>query len=184
MDTISHVYGPYSEETLAELRSFFYSYKTAFLDKLNRDVAKETLLMVTADHGQSEASKENAIFASDYPELMNRLWIPPTGDSRAVFLYAKPGEIDEVKDYVDAKLRDRLFILDSDRAIEEGLFGVGLDKKMIKERVGDLIMLSYSNNSFAYRHRGLEKDFTMKGAHGGMSEDEMLVPFICKKLRP
>jgi predicted AlkP superfamily pyrophosphatase or phosphodiesterase len=183
LDAISHIYGPSSEEGLAELKSFLYSYKNEFLDKLKPEVAKETLLIITADHGQSEISEEKTIFASDHPELMNRLWIPPTGDSRATFLYVKPEEINEVKDYIERKLKDKLIVLNSDDAIREGLFGFESNKNKISDRVGDLIMLPYSNYSFGYRHRGSEKDFIMKGSHGGLSECEMLVPFICKKLK-
>ncbi|MGB9659125.1 MAG: alkaline phosphatase family protein [Nitrososphaerales archaeon] len=184
LDAISHIYGPSSEEALAEFRGFLYSYKSEFIDKLKSKVAKEILLMITADHGQSELSKENTIFASEHPELMNKLWIPPTGDSRATFFYVKPGEINGVKDYIDKKLKDKFLVLDSNEAIEKGLFGAGSNKKRITGRVGDLIMLPYANYSFAYRHRGSEKDFIMKGSHGGLSEDEMLVPFICKRLKP
>jgi len=183
LDAISHIYGPFSEEALAELSSFLYSYKNEFIDKLKPEVAKETLLMITADHGQSEVSEENTIFASDHSELMDKLWIPPTGDSRAAFLYVKPGRINEVKDYINRRLRDKLLVLNSNEATEEGLFGIRSYKKRISDRVGDLIMLPYANYSFAYRHRGLEKEFIMKGSHGGLSEDEMLVPFICKNLK-
>ena len=183
LDAISHVYGPSSEEALAELKSFLYSYKNEFIDKLRPEVAKETLLIITADHGQSEVSEENTILASDHPELMNKLWIPPTGDSRATFLYVKPEKINEVKDYIERKLKDKLFVLNSEEAIGDGLFGVGSYRKKISERVGDLIMIPYSNYSFGYRHRGSEKEFIMKGAHGGLSEYEMLVPFICKNLK-
>ncbi|MCP8304334.1 MAG: alkaline phosphatase family protein [archaeon] len=185
VDTMCHIYGPRSEEALAELGSFLYSYKTEFLDKLKPDIAKETLLMITADHGQSEVFEETTIFASDHPELMNKLWIPPTGDSRAIFLYVEPEEIDKAKEYIDSKLKDKLLLLDSSKAIEEGLFGtVSMScKERIHDRVGDLIMVPYANYSFSYYARGSGKGF-MKGSHGGLSEDEMLVPFICKKLKP
>ena len=183
LDAISHLHGPSSEEALAELKSFIYSYKNEFIDKLKPEVAKETLLMITADHGQSEVLEENTIFASDHPELMNKLWIPPTGDSRAAFLYVKQGEIDEVKDYIYGNIKDKLLVLNSIEAIRDGLFGFGPYNKKISDRVGDLIMLPYSNYSFAYRHRGLEREFIMRGSHGGLSEDEMLVPFICKNLK-
>ncbi|MCP8321137.1 MAG: alkaline phosphatase family protein, partial [archaeon] len=113
LDAISHLHGPSSEEALAELKSFLYSYKSEFIDRLRPEVAKETLLMIIADHGQSEVLEENTIFASDHPELMNKLWIPPTGDSRAAFLYVKQGEIDEVRDYIYRNIKDKLLVLNS-----------------------------------------------------------------------
>ncbi|MEM3584064.1 MAG: alkaline phosphatase family protein [Nitrososphaerales archaeon] len=183
LDAISHIYGPSSQEALAELGSFLYSYKNEFIDKLGNEAAKKTLLIITADHGQLELSEKNTIFPSDHPELMDKLWVPPTGDSRAAFLYVKPGKIDEVKDYINRRLKDKLFVLKSNEAIEEGLFGIG-SKKRINDRVGNLIVLPYENYSFAYRHRGSEKDFIMRGSHGGLSEDEMLVPLICKNIKP
>ncbi|MEM3383400.1 MAG: alkaline phosphatase family protein [Nitrososphaerales archaeon] len=183
LDAISHIYGPSSQEALAELSNFLYSYKNEFIDKLSNNASKKTLLIITADHGQLELSEKNTIFSSEHPELMDKLWIPPTGDSRAAFLYVKPGKIDEVKDYIDRRLKDKVFVLNSDKAIEEGLFGIG-SKKRINDRVGHLIILPYKNYSFNYRHRGSEKDFIMRGSHGGLSEEEMLVPFICKNIKP
>jgi hypothetical protein len=62
-----------------------------------------------------------------------------------------------------------------------GLFGKGKPKKEFYERVGNLLILPYKNHTIWYEHiKG--KKFDLLGHHGGLSEDEMLVPFAIAKL--
>jgi len=48
--------------------------------------------------------------------------------------------------------------------------------KQFRSRIGDILILPRSNLTVWYEHiKG--KKFAMLGMHGGMSPDEMLVPF-------
>jgi predicted AlkP superfamily pyrophosphatase or phosphodiesterase len=51
LDTISHEYGPQSEEYNAELQTISCLIQKELVEKLSVQAAKETLLLVTADHG-------------------------------------------------------------------------------------------------------------------------------------
>ena len=66
-------------------------------------------------------------------------------------------------------------------AIKTGLFGIGKPDKKFYDRVGDLLILPYNNHTVWYEHvKG--KKIRFLGHHGGLSKDEMLVPFAIAKL--
>ncbi|NIQ07045.1 MAG: alkaline phosphatase family protein, partial [Candidatus Korarchaeota archaeon] len=58
LDGIGHLYGPHAVEYSAELSVLSYSIRREFLEKADRKVAKETLLLITSDHGQVNISPE------------------------------------------------------------------------------------------------------------------------------
>ena len=41
LDATSHVYGPKSEEVEVVIRNFFYSFKTEFLNRVNKNYTKK-----------------------------------------------------------------------------------------------------------------------------------------------
>jgi predicted AlkP superfamily pyrophosphatase or phosphodiesterase len=51
LDTIAHEYGPDSYEYTAELSTICYLLKRELIEKIDTQTAKETLILVTADHG-------------------------------------------------------------------------------------------------------------------------------------
>ena len=51
LDTISHEYGPDSYEYYSELSLITYLLNTELVQKIDPKIAKETLFLLTADHG-------------------------------------------------------------------------------------------------------------------------------------
>lgn len=180
-DTVSHIYGPDTEEAKSELKCFFNTLKSEFLDKLNPKVAKRTTLIITSDHGQASISQKSVTMVSKHPRLIKNLRIPPTGDSRASFLFCETGKIDWIKNYIQKNFQDKVDLFDSKFLIRKGFFGFNDYKIDFKERVGDLTLISKKDHAFVYPYKGHE-EYTLKGAHGGLSPEEALVPFICTKL--
>jgi len=66
-------------------------------------------------------------------------------------------------------------------ATEIGLFGIGKPRKRFFERVGDLLVLPYNKHTVWYEHMKGKKMYFL-GCHGGLSRDEMFVPFAMAKL--
>src|SRR4030067_3182914 len=89
IDTLEHRYGPNSEEVTSEIQSFEFLLKS-FFNKLSDATKKETLIMLTADHGVCETQK--TYYVKDYPEVASRLQLPPVGASRCGFLFSKKGQ--------------------------------------------------------------------------------------------
>lgn len=181
-DGIAHEYGPYSDEFAAEIRNISYSFRTEFIEKLGREIAKQTLLMVTADHGQAYSPSKNIILTSDHSSLRKKFLIPPTGDSRAAYVYVKPGKLEAVRKYFENSFGDNLVVLDSKEALKDGFFGLGEPREDVYDRIGDLIIVSRSDHGFAHPYSGDKDDFPKTGSHGGLTEDEMLIPFFCVRL--
>jgi hypothetical protein len=58
------------------------------------------------------------------------------------------------------------------------LFGPGQPHPLLSERLGDLMVLSRGSAYLWWA----DKENILIGRHGGMSADEMLVPFLAAKL--
>jgi hypothetical protein len=74
-------------------------------------------------------------------------------------------------------LADEVELFHSDDLIEQGWFGLGEINSQLKRRIGDRVLLmkaDYTLNDWLFQ----EQRYQLIGAHGGLSEDELLVPLI------
>ena len=181
-DGICHLCGPNSEEAMLELKMLFSSLKEIVLERISPQIARETTLIIIADHGQTRVSSRKAVNLAKHPNLLKKLVIPFAGDPRAAYLYVKPNKLDEVKKYIADKFGGAFFAIESEKALKMGLFGVGKVKDETYDRIGDLILISKGKSAFFYPYSEYMTQFSFKGFHGGLTEDEMLVPFICAKM--
>ncbi len=178
VDGLSHYYEPDDERVLAEFASFSNAFEEFFLKRLRPSDRKDTLLILTADHGQINTLDEPRYFYKNHPQLDEMLHIKPTGENRLMFLYVRPGKLNAVKDYFNQTWPDQFSLLDPEQAISSGLFGPGEMHPRLRERMGDLIVIPHKN---AYIWWG-EKDNFLRGRHGGLTSEEMLVPFLAVRL--
>ncbi|MFQ6117360.1 MAG: alkaline phosphatase family protein [Candidatus Bipolaricaulia bacterium] len=176
IDAIGHLYGPTAEELAAELRQLSLSLEE-FLNRLSPQAAKDTLLLVTADHGQVEVREEEMFSITRHPRLYRSLLLPPTGDFRATYLHLRQGKLARTKQYLK-RYQDRLIVLDSEEALDGGLFGTSPVRDGWRPRIGDLILLPRRRGFIFYPY----DDFLLKGYHGGLSPGEMWVPLFALRL--
>jgi predicted AlkP superfamily pyrophosphatase or phosphodiesterase len=94
IDVYSHKFGPYSDEVKLDLDKFILNLRKLL-------AIKDTLIILTADHGQTPVSKTLQINYND--EIMNYLELPPTGDSRFLYFYVKHNCKKEFVDLVKDK---------------------------------------------------------------------------------
>ncbi|MBC7091653.1 MAG: alkaline phosphatase family protein, partial [Nitrososphaeria archaeon] len=126
-DTISHLYGPFSEEAETEFMFFENLIRTYLCERLDSKVRAETLFILTSDHGQ--AYTENIFFIKDMPKIFEQLIIPPAGDSRATFLFTKQGKVDGVKSLLQNELKG-FKVLNSQELLDK------VHLKILKKRLG------------------------------------------------
>jgi predicted AlkP superfamily pyrophosphatase or phosphodiesterase len=178
VDTISHVIGPRTEEHAAEVTAF----DAAFARLLRRIDGDATLVLLTADHGHVDTGPEQQIALDEHPELLGMLRQPPAGERRAIYLYVTDGRTQDVLSYVRANLRHVSTMLTQDEAIECGLFGPGPISERARGRIGDVILFPRGNLQLVADIRGpdgtLMQQPQFKGLHGGLTEDEALVPLL------
>jgi predicted AlkP superfamily pyrophosphatase or phosphodiesterase len=178
IDTLAHRYGPYSEEVTFELTSLEHDIRN-FISGLSAKTKKETLMLLTADHGVAETRK--TYFLKDASEVMAQLMLPPVGDSRATFLFSKPGQL---KSFPDAfkKNIEGFKLFSSNELIDKGAFGQPMGPEGLKEKVGDFTALGTRQNALQYPFFEDDRVHQQLGTHGGMTSEEMIIPFLSVRL--
>jgi predicted AlkP superfamily pyrophosphatase or phosphodiesterase len=188
LDSIAHRYGPHTEEYEAELASISFLLEKELVERIDKKTAKESLLLVTADHGQLNIDPKKTIYLNRYKKLVqnfqkspNNKVILPWGSPRDVFLYVKPDKIQEVREFLSYELKEKAEVIESKEALDRGLFGMGKPKTQFLDRIGNLLILPHANHTIWYKHPK-DREFGLLGFHGGLNSDEMLVPFANAKL--
>ncbi len=179
VDGLSHLHGPDDERIEAEFHAFSRAFEQQFLQKLTPAQKQNTLVILTADHGQVTTNKlDDHYDLRNHPDLTRRLHILPTGENRLAFLYIKPGQMEAVREYIERTWPNQFTLLDPAYALEKGLFGPGEKHPGIYDRTGDLVALARGR---AFWWWGAKPN-PIIGRHGGMAEEEMIVPFLASRL--
>jgi predicted AlkP superfamily pyrophosphatase or phosphodiesterase len=188
LDTIAHEYGPNSYEYSAELSSITYLLNRELVQKLDSKTAKETLLLVTADHGGLTIDPKETTYLNCLPKAIlnlqvgkNRKTIMPIGGPRELFLHINEEKLVETKEWLIQKIGNKAHIIETRQAAEKGLFGVGIPDREVVERTGNLMILPYRNETVWYENSEANR-ISFLGQHGGLHEEEMIVPFAISKL--
>ena len=79
------------------------------------------------------------------------------------------------------KIGDKAQIIETKEAAKKGLFGLGFAGREVFERTGNLMILPYGNQTVWFEDSDGRK-ISFLGQHGGLNEQEMLVPFAMAKL--
>ncbi len=171
LDTLGHQEGIEAGATLRHLQEI----EQAVTDFLVQAAGTDTLLLITADHGQVDTTAADRIDLADHPTLTHALALPPCGEPRAAFCYLRPGHLDTFTDYCRTHLAEHLDVVPSADLLAQGMFGLGEPNPRLAERIGDLTLLM-RGNSVIHEHLPSETPHVQVGAHGGLSRAEMLVP--------
>jgi hypothetical protein len=178
VDSLSHVYGPDDIRPADDFAHFSSALERLLIDRLSPEMRGRTLLLLTADHGQIHTPKDPYYDLSSHPSLGRRLPILPTGENRLVYFNVRPGQMEAVREYLDRTFANRFIQLDPGYAVENGLFGPGEPHPRLRDRLGDLIAVPLGD---AFLWWG-DKESPIYGRHGGMTPQEMLVPFLAARL--
>ena len=158
------------------------------LHRINKKTASETLLIITADHGHTTTDPKKTIYLDKYKKLEEYYQrgddgniIPPTGGPRDVFLHINPEKLDEAYSFLSKKLSKTARVFKTADVISKGLFGTGKPNRKFRSRAGDILILPYKGKSVWYHHANGHK-FDKFGVHGGLTNDEMLIPFAAARI--
>jgi hypothetical protein len=182
---VTHDYGPDAGAYHDALGTLTGHLSRALYDELDSDVAAETLLVVTADHGAVPLGDgpESWLRVLDVDGVQSRLRVrngtavPPFGDPRLCHLAVEPGS----EDAVVAAFEDRgATAFTRQEVIEAGLFGPPGDAHdVVESRCGDVVVADADR---ALVYPGMEKVASFAGIHGGLTPRETLVPFAAARL--
>ncbi len=178
IDTLSHFYGPDDERTVAEFANFSHAFEHLFFNKLSAEARKDTLLLLTSDHGAVANRIDPHYELANHPDLLGRLHIQPTGESRLAYLYLRPGQEKTVRDYLERIWPGEFAVIDTTAAVQAGLFGPGQPHAALLDRLGDLILVPRRDAYLWWAN----KENRFLGRHGGLHRDEMLIPLLAAPL--
>jgi hypothetical protein len=179
VDHFGHLYGPDDERTAAEFSIFSQAMEKLFLRSPLRTASRgDTLLILTADHGQIATRPNPHYELRNHPKLAGRLHIAPTGENRLTYLHIRPGQVEAVKEYLENTWPGQLVTFPSIQGIEAGLFGPGAPHPALQDRLGDWV-IAWQNDAYLW---WANKDNPLQGRHGGLHPNEMLTPFLAVRL--
>lgn len=170
VDALAHRYGAHHPYTNDEIREKIFALRDLVRQDLLAD--GETLFMFFADHGHYDATQ--AIDLGDDALIADAMQMSLSGDERHAYLYAKHGTVDAIKDHIKSHYADKLTVIESKQALELGYFGDTPSKHFI-DRIGDLILIPRLGYTVADPKMGA---IPMISRHAGLSDWEMLIPFI------
>jgi predicted AlkP superfamily pyrophosphatase or phosphodiesterase len=178
VDGLSHLYGPDDERVVAEFSHFSAAFEQFFLNQLGPVERKDTLVILTADHGQIHTPLVANHDIKHHPKIGENLHINPTGENRMSYLHLRAGKEAVVRNYLQANWSSGFTFVTQEEALAAGLFGPGEHHPGLRDRVGDLMAFAHED---AYLWWENKKDY-MLGRHGGLHQQEMLVPFLAARL--
>ena len=179
IDTSSHVTGPFSRMTRRRKKYIFNKLRSFFVD-VNKKIGKNTTVLISADHGQIKPERLRPVYLNGIDWFENSLEkspagriIEPYGLPRDMFIQVKKEKLVEVKENIKKIGFD---VIDINEFIKKGLFGLNKPSKRFIDRAGNLLVIPRKNGMVWYKHSKKE-NVRFRGIHGGLTEDEMIIPF-------
>ncbi|MBN1659303.1 MAG: alkaline phosphatase family protein [Anaerolineae bacterium] len=173
LDTVGHAYAPDTDAWRAELRTMAFLLDRELLEALPAADREGTLLLITADHGQIRVPPKHIVTANREPGLSRHLMVPIVGESRAAFVYPRSGQAEAVRSYLEAAYPGWFVVADSRAVLDAGLMGRPVSDESYA-RAGRLLVLPRGDHAL---QRAVPK-VSLLGRHGGLTQDEMLVPLF------
>jgi hypothetical protein len=170
LDVTGHVRGPDSEAWRLQLGQVD-RLAAAIAERLPRD----SLLVVTGDHGMVTLGQEDKIDPADHPELLGGVSVL-AGEARARHVHTRPGATADVLAAWRELLGRSMWVVTGEQAIAEGWFGPRVTAAA-RERVGDVVAAAFGRVGVVQREVD-PAQARMLGHHGSMTPSEQLVPNI------
>jgi predicted AlkP superfamily pyrophosphatase or phosphodiesterase len=185
IDSMGHQYGINAPQFAESIGYCWTMMENRFWQKLTSH-SNRIALMLTSDHGMTPVHPKTTVLLNEIcPELgpmlkKNRQGAPlvPAGSCRDFFLHIEKQHLDGAQKLLSDKLKGLADVVPVETLLSEGFFGAKPPSKRLKERIGDLVVLPYLNESVFWKfdkHR-LEQHFY--AAHGGLTADEMESIFL------
>ncbi len=173
LDTLSHHAGPDSEQLFQEWLAFAAGL-SRFITQLKFAGLQRVLLLLTADHGQIATEIRTDFNLQNHPGLTRHLVMMPTGESRLPYLFIRSGQVSAVRDYLASHWDNQFAIMPSETVLTNGLLGQHPPHQLTIDRIGSHVVFPKGNAYWWW----VNKENRLLGRHGGLSGDEMLVPFF------
>ena len=184
VDALSHEAGVIHPETDAQLGAICGAVLREIVEKLDPEVAEQTLLIMTADHGEVDSTPETTVDIGTL-DLDNHLKrdskgeiIPAVGGPRSLGFHVRDGHRSALRAELERGLPSlNPLILTRETIIEKELFGDREPSERFLEQCPDLLVVPEKGFAAAG-----DSHLSKIGMHGGLHSDEMLVPFATARV--
>ncbi len=167
LDLAGHVSGIDSDEWRDQLVAVDELVAT-----LAERIPADALLVVTADHGMVDVTRDDLIEVADVPGLLDGVRVL-AGEPRLRHVHTNEGAAgDAVATWREA-LGDRCWVLSRAQAVEAGWFGAVSDRG--RARIGDVVVAARERVGIVQKAVD-PRQRELRGHHGSLTEAEMHVP--------
>src|SRR5439155_8106420 len=170
LDAAGHVHGVASQAWSDELVSVDHAVR-----QLAEQLPKDTLLVVSGDHGMVDLRPDERLDLADDPDLAAGVRILG-GEPRARYVGTVPGATDDVLGAWRSRLGDRMWVWRREEAIATGIFGARVSDHA-RERMGDIVAAAYGRVGIVERNVD-PAQARLNGHHGSLTSAEQLVPLV------
>ncbi|MFW5888899.1 MAG: alkaline phosphatase family protein [Bacillota bacterium] len=165
VDSKLHDYGTKSKEVADEINQVNQAIKRLF-----NQASKDSLIIVTADHGQIDIEP---IKLFEYEDITQMLKEKPAIEARATAFYVKDEYKEDFPKVFNKHFYDKFVLYKSEDLLNMNLFGYGKIHPKLKEFLGDYFSIAIDKYAF-----NLLNKKPHKATHAGIVKDEMLIPLI------
>ena len=132
---------------------------------------EDTLIIVTADHGHINATP---IFLEEYPQLQKLLLRETSIEPRATNFFIKEGMQGSFVCLFNQLFGKDFKLFTKQEVLDLQLFGSGNQHDKFESCLGDFLAVAITNKYIMDKYT----KNPMKGIHGGLTEEEMMIPLI------
>jgi len=170
IDKVGHVHGCDSWQWGEEVEAVDYA-----LGRLVRRLDRDTLVVITADHGMVDvpfADRIDLAYDSRLAAGVDQLG----GEPRALHLYCRPGATVDVLQAWRERLGERFDLRTRDEAVAAGWFGPV--EPRVLPRIGDVVGSARGAFAVVDSRTTRPEILVLLGLHGARSAAEQLVPLL------
>ena len=184
IDAVCHTYGPQSPQFKEAVDSFLRMMEELFYKQLSGK-AGQTLLILTADHGQIEVDPRRTFYLNKMSMHIEQYLkrnrsgklLVPAGSARDMFLHVKEDYIDEVVILLQQRLATIAEVYYTEQLIAQGFFGSSQPSREFLARVGNVVILPFQHETVWWFEEG-KFEMHFKGHHGGLTPEEIEIPLL------
>ena len=184
IDAICHLYGPHSRQFEEAIDTFLTAMDQIFYKVIHGNTP-DTMLIMTADHGQIEVDPQRTFYLNRYAPGIERYlqtnmkgnFLVPAGSARDMFLHIREELLDEAEAFLQKQLGGRAEIYRSQTLAKQNFFGSQQLSREFLTRVGNLVILPYPYEAVWWYEEG-KFDMHFLGHHGGLTPEEMEIPLL------
>ncbi|HNZ14281.1 MAG TPA: alkaline phosphatase family protein [Anaerolineaceae bacterium] len=176
IDELSHRYSPDDIRPALEFATFAFTLRS-FVQQRQMTSHHDTLMLMTADHGQIHTPRQEAFDLRNHPKFTACLTMGPTGENRLPYLFLRSGMEAQAEDYIQKTWPGMFRVFPTETILQSGLMGDDI-YALTPQRMGDRVVVPQDHAYWWWAN----KDNPLQGRHGGLTAQEMLVPLFALPL--